>query len=230
MAIEVIGAGFGRTGTTSLARALELLGYGRCYHMQVAMTRPAHPRFWIRARAGAPVDFRRLFRGYRAVVDWPACEFYARLLDEFPGARVVLTLRDPAAWYESTRETLWSIDQQWPRWFPQSVRRMHDDVIWNGRFGGRFADREHAIAVYEAHLAEVRRTVPPGRLLEFDVREGWAPLCAFLDRPVPVGQPFPRLNDRRWFSRVLIALRFAAWLGPIVMAVIVAGAVLAVCF
>lgn len=230
MPIEVIGAGFGRTGTTSLARALEILGYAPCYHMQVAMTRPLHPRFWIRARNGAPVDFRRFFRRYRAVVDWPACEFHERLVDDFPGARVVLTLRDPAAWYESTRETLWTIDRQWPRWFPQSVRRMHDEVIWNGRFDGRFADRAHAIATYEAHLAEVRRTVPPARLLEFDVREGWEPLCAFLGRPVPADRPFPRLNDRQWFSRVLLALRCAAWLGRIVMAVIVAGALLALCF
>lgn len=212
--LTVIGAGFGRTGTTSLKAALERLGCGPCYHMQTAMTRPGHASFWRRARHGRAA-FRGFLRGYRSAIDWPACEFYRELMEDFPQARVILTTRPAGAWYDSVRDTLWQIDQAWPWWFPQSIRRMHDEVIWNARFGGRFLDRDQAIAVYEAHLDEVRRTVPPERLLVFDVAQGWAPLCRFLDRPVPADEPFPRLNDRRNFARIVAALRFAGWAAPL---------------
>jgi hypothetical protein len=192
--------------------------------MQTALTRFWHPGFWVRARAGEPVDFRRFFRGMRAVVDWPACEFYRELMALYPQARIVLNVREPAAWYDSTRDTLWVIQRVLPWWFPRAARRMHDDVIWQGRFGGQFADRERALAIYEAHLQEVRRTVPPERLLEFDVKQGWEPLCAFLDRPVPAGEPFPHRNDRAFFRRVIIALRIATWLVP---ALVLAGGAVA---
>jgi hypothetical protein len=216
--LHVIGAGFGRSGTTSLTRALEILGYGPCYHMQVAMTRPGHARFWIRARAGEPVDYRRFFRRYRATVDWPSCEFYRELMAAYPEARVVLNVRDPDEWYDSMAETLWAVQKAWPWWLPSTILRMHDAVIWHSRFGGRFDDRAKAISAYRAHVEEVRRTVPRERLLEWRVAEGWEPLCEFLGRPVPDGVPFPRLNDRRFFRGVLLALRVSAWLVPAAMA------------
>jgi hypothetical protein len=212
--LEVIGAGFGRTGTTSLREALQVLGFRPCYHMQTALVRPSHLRFWVRAKEDGPVDFQAFFRHYRAAVDWPACEFYRQLMAAFPEAKIVLTLRDPDDWYDSVRETLWSIGPALPWWFPRVVQRMHDAVIWNSRFKGEFPDRAKSIAVYRAHVEEVRRIVPPGRLLEFDVRQGWTPLCEFLGRPVPAGRPFPHSNDRRFFRRVIVALRVSEWLVP----------------
>lgn len=212
--LEVIGAGFGRTGTTSLREALEVLGLRPCYHMRTALLRPSHLRFWIRAKQGGRADFGAFFRRYRASVDWPACEFYRELMAAFPDAKVVLTPRDPEDWYDSVHATLWAVGPALPWWFPRVVRRMQDTVIWNSRFRGQFADRATAIAVYREHLAEVRRLVPPGRLLEFEVSEGWAPLCEFLGRPVPVGRPFPHRSDRRFFRRVILALRLAEWLVP----------------
>ena len=219
--LHVIGAGFGRCGTTSLAKALEVLGLGPCYHMQVAMLRYPHLRFWVRAAAGEPVDFHAFFRKYRATVDWPACEFYRELIAVYPDAKVLLNTRDPESWYESTRETLWTIDQVLPWWFPRVMRRMHDDLIWNGRFEGAFTDRTRAIEIFNQHLEDVRRSVPPDRLLEYDVSQGWEPLCRFLGKPVPPPNvPFPHLNDRRFFRRLLLALRIAEWLVP---AEVVAG-------
>jgi len=128
--LVLIGAGFGRTGTTSLQRALESLGLGPCYHMQTAMMRPGHARFWIRARIGDVTadDFRRFFRGYRATVDWPACEFYRELMAAFPDAKVLLNVRDADAWYDSTRSTLFAVKDALPWWFPPSVLRMQDAV------------------------------------------------------------------------------------------------------
>jgi hypothetical protein len=220
----VIGAGFGRCGTTSLRAALQRLGFGPCYHMQTALTHCSHPAFWVRAKAGQPVDFRRFFRGSRAAVDWPACEFYRELMVLYPRAKVVLNVRDPEAWYDSTRETLFVIQRVLPWWFPRAARRMHDDIIWQGRFGGQFSDRKRAIAIYEAHVQDVRRRVPPERLLEFDVKQGWQPLCDFLGQPVPAQEPFPHHNDRAYFRRVIVGLRIAAWLVPALAVAACAGA------
>lgn len=212
----LIGAGFGRTGTTSLKLALERLGLAPCYHMQTAMTRPGHARFWLRARQGkvTAADFRRFFDGYRATVDWPACEFYRELMTAYPEARVLLNVRDAGAWYDSTRAMLFAVKDALPWWFPPSVLRMQEAVIWDGRMQGRFADRGAAIAVYEAHVREVRQAVPAARLLEYRVEQGWRPLCEFLGVPVPEGVPFPHVNDRRYFERVLRLLRFANWAVP----------------
>lgn len=218
--LQVIGAGFGRSGTTSLRKALHMLGYDPCYHMQTAMTHYSHMQFWVRARAGEPVDYQQFFRSYQAVVDWPACEFYKELMAAFPQAKVVLNVRDPEQWYDSVIDTLWVIQRVLPWWFPKVMRQMHDDVIWQSRFNGEFTDRAKTIAVYKAHLDEVRRSVPPERLLVFNVNEGWRPLCEFLGKPVPENAPFPYLNDRRFFRRVIRALSILEWLGP---ALVLAG-------
>jgi len=214
VSLEVIGAGFGRSGTLSLRKALETLGYAPCYHMQVTLTHYSHLKFWIRARRGAQVDYRRFFRRYRATVDWPACEFWRELMQAFPYSRIVLNVRDPEAWYDSMRETIWAIQPVFPWWFPPVVRQMHDEIIWNTRFNGEFESREKTIAAYRAHVEEVRAQVPPDRLLVYDVAEGWEPLCRFLGRPVPEGVDFPRLNDRRFFRRVMLGLRVAEWAVP----------------
>jgi len=223
--LALIGAGFGRTGTTSLKQALELLGLGPCYHMRVAMSRPGHARFWIRAKTDPAVDFRQFFRGYRATVDWPACEFYREIMATFPDAKVLLTVRDPEAWYESTKETLFAVEHALPWWFPRSILRMQDVVIWQGRLHGQFLDRESTLAAFNSHIEEVRRAVPPERLLEYRIEQGWGPLCDFLGLPVPVGIPFPRINDRKYFRRVLLGLRIANWAVPLgVLAVLAAAA------
>ena len=222
--LQVIGAGFGRSGTTSLREALRILDLRPCYHMRVALLSTAHMRFWIRAKAGEAVDYRSVLGGYRATVDWPACEFYRELMAAFPEAKVLLNHRDPEGWYDSMVETIWAIQAVFPWWLPRNVWRIHDDLLWNGRFRGEFLNRARTLERYREHVEEVRRVVPPERLLVYDVKEGWEPLCRFLGRPVPAGVPFPRLNDRRFFQRVMVALRIAEWALP---AALLAGAVAA---
>ena len=77
--------------------------------------------------------------------------------------------------------------------------RMLDRLIWDGTFDGRFEDRPHAIGVFNRHNEEVKRAVPADRLLVYEVKEGWGPLCSFLGVPIPEGKPFPRLNDAEEF-------------------------------
>jgi Sulfotransferase domain len=209
MTLKVIGAGFGRTGTTSIKAALEQLGFAQCYHMQEVIKKPAHVQLWLDALEGKPVDWETLFTGYQATVDWPACNFYAQLMAHYPDAKVLLTVRDPDKWYDSCLNTIYAM---YHKPVMRLVRRlvppmhrfmaMNDRLIWQGDFGGRFSDRDHAIAVFNQHNAAVKAYVPSDRLLVYDVKEGWEPLCRFLDVPVPQGIPFPHLNDTGTFQRM----------------------------
>jgi len=202
----VIGAGFGRTGTLSLKAALEELGLGPCYHMLTAFERPEDSRRWQAAYDGGAVDWDGLFEGFQATVDWPACDFWQELTSKYPDARVLLTVRDSERWYESFRETLaplWSAENspaadERLREYLELVRRLGRET-----FGGRIDDKRHVISVFEEHNRAVREAVPEDRLLVYDVREGWKPLCDFLDVPVPREAEFPHLNDRAAFQAMV---------------------------
>jgi len=94
---------------------------------------------------------------------------------------------------------------------------MTDRLIWDGVFGGRFEDRGYAIEVFNCHNEEVSRFVPPDRLLVYEVKEGWGPLCSFLGVPVPDEEPFPHVNDAEEFrsrirrmSRMVRAITYSA--------------------
>ena len=201
MSIKVIGAGFGRTGTLSLKGALELLGFDPCYHMVEVMERPTHSDAWFRTSQSGKVDWS-VFDGFASVVDWPAARYWRDLIERYPSAKVVLTLRDPDSWYKSVSDTIHvRLTSVLPADAPESDRRhraMATKIVLTDTFGGRFSDKEHAIEVFERHNAAVRESVDPSRLLVFRVKDGWEPLCRFLDRPIP-NEPFPRLNDTAEF-------------------------------
>ena len=97
MTIEVIGAGFGRTGTLSLKFALEMLGFDKCYHMMEVMTNEGHVAQWRQASRGEKVEWHDLYQGYRATVDWPSASFWRELRFVYPDAKVILTLRDSSS-------------------------------------------------------------------------------------------------------------------------------------
>jgi hypothetical protein len=209
MPLKVIGAGFGRTGTLSLKVALEQLGFVKCYHMTEVFSRPEYVGLWDAAARGEPVDWESLFRGYEATVDWPGCNFYREFLRLYPQAKVILTVRDPDGWYDSARQTIYCQQRAFPAWvmpfFPRLRRflRLTERLIWEGVFRGRFEDRAFAIEVFNRHTEEVKRVVPPERLIVYEVKEGWGPLCSFLGVPIPEGKPFPHLNDAEEFrSRI----------------------------
>ena len=195
--MNIIGAGFGRTGTASLKAALDYLGFGPCYHMYELLAEPERVRDWTRAMDGERVNWDQVFAGYESTVDWPGCAFWRELVAEYPDAKVILTERDPDRWYESTYNTIYQIATSEPDGedttmdlLRPAIRRM----IWDGTFGGHFPDREHAIKVFTRHNAEVRRAVPADRLLVFRVSDGWRPLCDFLGVEVPP-EDFPHVND-----------------------------------
>jgi hypothetical protein len=112
LALSVIGAGYGRTGTLSLKYALEALGYRKCHHMLEVINNPGEDQRWLAASRGEDVDWDDLFEGYQAAVDWPSCHFYRQLAEHYPSAKVVLTVRDPRSWFESMSNTTLRVIRQ----------------------------------------------------------------------------------------------------------------------
>lgn len=203
MALDIIGAGFGRTGTMSLRDALNHLGFGPCYHMSEVIRNPHFAHHWAQLARGERVNWDTVFEGYRSTVDWPACTYWRELLQHWPEAKVILTVRESRRWHQSVLNTIFSDAHtarfegpEAPADFRDMVRRLNHET-----FDGRSQDAEHAIAVYEAHNAAVIRHVPPGQLLVFDPTEGWEPLCRFLEVPIPQ-EAFPRVNTtQQWLER-----------------------------
>jgi len=204
--MKIIGAGFGRTGTSSVKVALDDLGFGPCHHMTELFNQPERATLWEAAAAGHPVDWDELLAGYQSTVDWPACTFYAQLMEAYPEALVLLTVRDPERWYQSCRDTIYrssaSRADAPDANAPDPVAHMIDTIIWQGTFGGAFEDKQRAISIFQRHNQEVQERVPSDRLLVYEVKQGWEPLCRFLGVDAPAGTPFPHLNDTMTFQRM----------------------------
>ncbi|MEM7224656.1 MAG: sulfotransferase family protein [Pseudomonadota bacterium] len=194
MALAVIGAGFGRTGTDSMRLALEQLGFGPCHHMSEVTSNPDQLRQWRALADGRKPDWETILAGYRSAVDWPSAYFWRELAAAYPDAKVLLTLRSAESWYESMRNTIIPVIADTED--PASIGRW---AISEGTFSGRLEDREHAIAVFERNTAEVQGAFGPERLLTYHIGDGWTPLCAFLGVPVP-DAPFPRSNSTAAFQ------------------------------
>lgn len=205
MTLKVVGAGFGRTGTLSMKAALEQLGFGPCYHMAEVITHPHFAEHWMTAANGQPVKWDVVFQGYKAAVDWPACSFYREQAEHFFNAKVILTVRDMNTWYDSCRATIFNIMEAPLEVVPPHmahVAKLARKLVRENTFSDRLGDREHCIAVHQAHIEEVKRAIPAERLLVFEVKQGWDPLCRFLGVPVPE-TPFPRVNERENFGKDL---------------------------
>ncbi|SDM68684.1 sulfotransferase family protein [Nonomuraea jiangxiensis] len=214
--LEVIGAGLPRTGTLSLKAALERLGFGPCHHMYELFDHAELVERWLPAVPDGPAGWERVFAGYRSAVDWPASFFWRPLAEAFPRAKVVLTVRDPGRWYASFRAMVsrraasiaaGGLSRDPLLGLHPLLRRMARETFGETRpFPDWTPGREQAIAAFERHAATVRRSLPADRLLVFDVRRGWEPLCGFLGVAPPPGEPFPLLNDRETTMRRLDGL------------------------
>ncbi len=200
--LEVIGAGFGRTGTHSLAAALQILGFGPCYQMLELQANPGHTSFWQDALDGQRVNWKGFFGPYKSSVEWPAVTFLSQLLTEFPAAKVILTVRDPEEWFESASETIFE-GLELSEFNPDPTKAKQADLarrlILDGAFSGKHRDKRHAMNVFEKHVMYVGQLVPHHQLLEYQIVQGWRPLCAFLSVAEP-GMRFPWLNERLEFT------------------------------
>jgi hypothetical protein len=199
MALNVIGAGVGRTGTYSLKLAINRIGLGSCHHMEeVLHNMSVQVPLWSAAASGRP-DWAKIYDGYNSAVDWPTACFFRELLTEYPTAKFVLTQRDPEKWADSFGATIYKLlagkDQ-----VPQEMRawlKMAGDIIAKTGFPPEL-DGDHLIRAFKSHNEAVKQAIPTSQLLEFEVKDGWEPLCNFLGVPVP-DEEFPRTNHREEF-------------------------------
>jgi hypothetical protein len=200
MPLKVVGAGVGRTGTASLKLALEQLLGGRCHHMLEIINDPAQVPGWTDAIDGRDVDWQGLLSGYVALVDWPGASFWREISAANPDALVLLSTRDPDAWYRSASNTIFHVFDGPPpgleQWFA-AVHRM---------FGARFSDDlgnpTAMMDAFEHHNAQVRAGVPAGRLLDWTPSDGWEPICERLGVAVP-NEVFPATNSTNETRAVL---------------------------
>jgi Sulfotransferase domain len=208
--MKVIGAGFGRTGTMSLKAALERLGFGPCFHMIDLIRDPTPLPYWQAAANGEKVDWTEALDGWESTIDWPGCTFWEEMAEIWPDAPVLLSVRDPEAWYRSTYNSIHEAKEMALRGELQgnteeppdpAVMQMINGLIWKGTFKGRFTDKEFALEVFRRHNEDVKSKVPADRLLVYEIKQGWGPLCDFLGVEVP-DEPMPHLNDTDSFRNM----------------------------
>jgi hypothetical protein len=202
MALQVIGAGLGRTGTLTLKTALERLGFGPCHHMLEVFANPGQVPLWNKAALGEALDWDEIYGPYQATVDWPGAHFWSPLAERYPDAKVILSKRDPQLWYESMSETILKSMGMMGFGEPGEVPEDHPMrfggiIIAHKTFANDFS-RDSVIAAFERHNAAVRSSIAPDHLLEFEAADGWEPLCQFLGVPAPE-EAFPRTNSREEF-------------------------------
>ena len=201
MGLSVIGAGFGRTGTNSFQVAMEMIGFAPCHHMFVLMNNPGSVDAWVKAAEDTLINWDEIYGDFAATCDFPHCVFYEELAEFYPLAKVVLTVRDPESWYQSATQTIFS---------PENMERMSkggtDGTGAMAQLAGplgkvmsrvidfkKLGDKQVTIDSFNRYNEKVQATIPPDRLLVYEVSEGWEPLCNFLEVPVPV-EPFPFTN------------------------------------
>ena len=200
MGLQIIGSGFGRTGTMSTKIALEHLGFGPCHHMTEVMANPDQPPHWDALAEGREVDWAEVFAGYSSQVDFPGAAVWHQLSIAFPDAKVIHTERPEEEWWASYSKTIgkfFALRETMPLPPPiAAIFETMDKLLIKDVFGG--LDRESSIKAYRRNNAKVREVIPADRLLVFTPADGWEPLCRFLGVATPAGD-FPRSNARDEF-------------------------------
>jgi len=217
MSIKIIGAGFPRTGTNTLRESLELLGFGKTYHMKNLLVNPENLHYWLTLKETGTTDWEALYDGYQSTVDFPCYPWYKEHMKQYPDAKVILSLRPFEKWYESYYSTIYQSH------YPSAERKaemekkvaespqlqkvmpvmgLAKQTITEEHFQGRFLDKDFMEKTFNDHNEAVKNYVPANKLLVFDVCEGWEPLCAFLNVNVPA-EPLPHTNKKEDFAAMV---------------------------
>lgn len=214
--MRLIGAGLPRTATTTQAIAFEMLGLSPCYHMRnLMMDLEKGLPLWEAVLEGKP-DWGAIFGDAQSTVDWPAGRFYEQLLEAYPDAKVLLSVRGADGWVKSMRETVWGIfygdsvmrhlsyartviDPLWKRYIDMMTTINFDPQVGSMiPVEDTYSDEGFA-AVMDRWNKGVEEKVPAEKLLVWNPADGWEPLCDFLELPVP-SEPVPKTNDTAAFK------------------------------
>lgn len=200
MGLQVIGAGTGRTGTSSLRQALEFLLGQPCYHMAELLANPDHVTFWLEGALDGQPDWQRALAKYGAGVDWPVAAFWPELSAAFPNALILLSKRPADEWWESASKTIYA-----PRNRKEGSLAELSQELSRTRFPIHpiIHDKVASMQLYEEWNRSVIEKAPADRLVIWNVGDGWQPLCNALDLPIPE-IPFPHKNTKADFIRRLV--------------------------
>jgi hypothetical protein len=236
--LQVIGAGLSRTGTTSFGHALSVLLDGPVYHggTQLLSSPESHINQWIRVFEHTPTkneadrkfvlqNTTELLDGYVGCTDLPSNCLVEELMEIYPDAKVICTVRDPDKWWASLAPIVEKGNLTVLSWILAPLptlrrfRRYHD-VLDEGKLGDLYfkpgEPQRPTRAMYERHIEHLKKVVPKEKLFFFDVRDGWEPLCAILNKPVPKDEPFPKMNDAQAieeFMKRSVQRGLMAWAG-----------------
>ena len=202
MTLDIIGSGFGRTGTMTTKNVLEVLGFGPCHHMVEIIENPDQLVHWKAMADGKDVDFNEVYKGYRAQVDWPGAHVFEEASRAFPDAKVIHTERPEEAWWTSFNGTIGKFFRLFRTLeLPPHIMDQFSTMerLFVSKNFPDLTDKDAVIATYRAHNQRVREVIPADRLLVFSVKDGWGPLCEFLNVPVPDGDfPHHHPKDEFW--------------------------------
>jgi hypothetical protein len=121
------------------------------------------------------------------------------LSERYLEAKVILTVRDPERWHESARDTIFNLrGTEIPR-----APRMAMELASQRGFDGDAEDRRRMIEAFDRWNEGVKQFMPAQRLLVYEVKEGWEPLCDFLGVEAPKDKPVPHLNDSDSFRKMV---------------------------
>lgn len=222
--LRVIGAGLGRTGTASLQQALAILYGAPCYHMREVMFNPDRVRFWTEAalQRKSSEQFREHFKGFAATVDFPSCLHWEQLLEAYPDAKVILSVRDPDSWVKSAKDTILKMNSSysgspWGIWLMQTLVpsskalwKLMNVGFWSPLFDDDFSD-SNLRQRFVDWVEDVKKRCPKDKLLVFEASHGWGPLCAFLGVPVP-DTPYPNVNDTKSFQAIVARVNMIGYM------------------
>lgn len=203
--VRVIGVGLPRTGTSSIKAALEILGFGPCHHMAEIFKKPSEAVEFIRAYKGENVDFRELLKGYGSTIDCPSMDFYKQIHKVYPEAKLLLSVRDnDEKWYQSFQDTIGMFTENKFYYFivyPVRFLRLQYTITrkayqkWMHDYNGIQSP------MHSQHNERILSENELGSVFTYNVKDGWEPLCHFLNVPVPEGIPFPHVHDTSEFQR-----------------------------
>ena len=201
---RVLVVGMSRTGTDSMKRAMEIIYGEPAYHMSVVLNKPQHLQFWSNLAFGLvrpeEADWQQVFQGFVATTDMPSAYYFEHIAKTFPEAKVILTLRDEQEWVESYSRLMQAVLRfRFIRFLPPLNRfwpfgeQMNRAIFGEKSIDDNGINRSMLLTAYRNHNSRVRQIIPAKKLLEFNVRQGWKPLCSFLEVETPA-TAFPHRN------------------------------------
>jgi len=218
--MKLIGAGLPRTATSSQKVAMDVLGLTPCYHMQNIFADLDEVPRW-RAALEDPEALHDILDSQESVIDWPGSYYWRELMDMYPDAKVLLSIRDGESWARSMENTI--AGMLYGKDLLRHITQVHCDVdarwrdyidmmssMWErAGLAGPGMSFDAMARACERHTEEVVSTVPAERLLVWRITDGWEPLCEFLDLDVP-DVPFPHINESAGFEGGIVRGGMAA--------------------